>query len=118
MNPKLSYVISGFFGGVLLRSFVDLGFAMAGFLTLLSLVLFCATLGVEQAEHKKVFVLIACFCLGASLGVVRYEWRDQSHRIQTPDFWGHSEKCDECPISGVRFEGVINEEPVEGDSTV
>ena len=99
MNPKLSFLVSGFFVGVLLRSFVDLGFALALFLFAFALAFFLIYF---VTDKSKVFILAACLCLGVGLGVARYEWRDSSNSVQMP----------------TELTGVINEEPDEGDSTV
>jgi len=100
MNQKLFYIISGFFFGVIFRSFFDLGWALVGLV---------AVIGLAFLVQKN--FLIALFCLGAVLGVARYEWKDMSGQVETPgNQW--------LPGVGSGYDGVVIDEPEEKDAYV
>ncbi len=65
MNQKLLWVVSGFFAGILFRSFFDLGWAFLGLCLLFSL-----------AFAFLRYWPVALVCLGLCLGLARYEVSD------------------------------------------
>jgi len=66
-------LLTGFIGGVLLRSFLNFGWAFAGFFGLLGLVLIIISL---MTESRKLMTAIAIFLIAISLGTARYEIKD------------------------------------------
>ena len=96
MKQKLPYLVSGFFLGIIFRSFLDFGWAGAGFLILL---------GLAFTAFKNFH--IAILCLGLFLGVVRYEWKDTTSDILS---------FQNIITANEYYEGIIIDEPEERDT--
>ncbi len=74
MNQRFAAILlSGFIGGVLLRSFLDFGFAFAGFFVFLGIVFIIVSL---TAEDRGLMAAIAIFLIAIGLGAARYEVKD------------------------------------------
>ena len=80
MNQKIIAVLmGGFITGILLRSFVDFGWAFAGFFVFLGISL----IFISQAfSNRKLFLIFAFFLVAFGAGMARYEIKD----IKTQDF--------------------------------
>jgi len=96
-------LLAGFLGGVLLRSFLDMGWALAGFFVLTGIALLAVS---PAADSRKLAVSIAIFLVAIGLGMARYEIKD------TPPDLGRFESA---AASGGKIEltGVVVEEPDE-----
>ena len=75
---KLVWVVSGFFTGILLRSFVDFGWAMPGLILLLGLACLCLRF---IFEREQIYILFVIFFFAASVGMARFEWNDAKRDI-------------------------------------
>ncbi|MEK7535484.1 MAG: ComEC/Rec2 family competence protein [Patescibacteria group bacterium] len=97
MNYRLLWVVSGFFIGVVFRSFFNFGWAGIGLITVLAL-----------AFASQKYFILALICLGTVLGVARYEIKDQSQLPGNHRLPGNREM----------FEAVIIDEPDERENYV
>lgn len=100
MSQKIAAIIlTGFVGGILLRSFVDFGPALAGFFVVLGLVfLFLCFI----FHDSRFMILISIFLISAGLGILRYELKDI--------------KNTELSEGRASIEGVISDEPDEREN--
>jgi competence protein ComEC len=93
------FLITGFIGGITLRSFVDFGWALALFFIFLGIVIFFLCL---ITEDSRLIVLIAIFIIAVGLGIGRYEFKDL--------------KNTELPEGKIVLEGIISDEPDEREN--
>ncbi len=96
----------GFIGGVLLRSFLDFGWAFAGFFVLLGAALFAFS---QVAERRKFATAIAIFLVAFGLGMARYEIKD------SPPDLSRFESAAARGI-GMELKGVVVDEPDEREN--
>ncbi|NOY35428.1 MAG: ComEC family competence protein [bacterium] len=104
MSQKWAAILlAGFIGGVLLRSFLDTGWAFAAFFVLLGIVLFAVS---RMAENRKLMASIAIFLITAGLGMARYEIKDTA-----PDL----SRFESVAATGGKIElrGIVVDEPDE-----
>lgn len=74
MNQKtVAVLLSGFFTGTLIGSFVSFGWAGTGLFVFIGTVLLFIS---STVENKKLIFLIAAFLIATGLGVARYEIKD------------------------------------------
>lgn len=113
------FSIAGFVAGVFIRSFVDVGVGFAGLLMLLGAVVFISSWFLnapprfqfpsltKEGRKDTLALLTAVFLLAAGLGVLRYDFADQSKAESTLRWYvGES----------VALEGVVVDEPDERES--
>lgn len=93
-------LLGGFVGGILLRSFIDLGWAFAGLFVFLGIIFILVSF---FSESKKFILLMAIFLIAFSLGIARYEIKD------TKDISLLEEKVG----SYIELQGTIIDEPDE-----
>lgn len=98
-----SVLLSGFITGVLVGSFVDLGWAFAGLFGFLG----AAFLVLNFFEKKKLLLLAAIFLIALSLGMARYEIKDAKS-----DLTWIEEKVGERAV----LQGIIADEPEEREN--
>ena len=70
MSQKLVYIVSGFVGGIFLRSFLDFGWAVIGLFLVVGLAF------LAQKNFR-----IALLCVGLVLGIARYNIHDQTGEL-------------------------------------
>ena len=93
------FLLTGFIGGVSLRSFVNFGPALAGFFIFLGVVMLVISL---IAASRKQMALIAIFIIAVGLGIGRYEFKDMKNA--------------ELPEGKIVLEGIISDEPDEREN--
>jgi len=104
MNQKIAIaLLSGFVAGVLLRSFFDFGWQLAGFFVFLGIVLAALSF---LGEQKRIFLLIAILMAGIALGIARYELRDSRN----------TNLLDQKIGQRVNLQGIIIDEPDEREN--
>ena len=74
MGQKMAVILlAGFIGGVLLRSFLNFGWAFAGFFLLLAAIFILVR---YLVSNTKIFLYVAIFLIAGALGMARYEIKD------------------------------------------
>lgn len=75
----LAVFVAGFFGGILVRSFIDFGWALVGLLASVSftILIFCFF---AKNYNSRTVLFVAIAFLGAAVGVGRYELREWNSR--------------------------------------
>ena len=96
-------LLAGFIGGVLLRSFVNFGPALAGFFVFLGIVILLLSL---MAENRKLIILIAIFIISFGLGIARYEVKD----------YRKGDSLEQKTGQKVVLKGIIVDEPDEREN--
>lgn len=92
-------LLTGFIGGIALRSFINFGLALAGFFIFLGIILLFVSL---LADNRKLIILIAIFIISFGLGVARYELEDY--------------KGTNLQEGRINIEGIIVDEPDEREN--
>ncbi len=81
---KLIAVITGFFAGVLIYSYLPWGLALVAFFLLLALTLVCVYYLSPPDKRELVVIVCVVFCLGLGLGAGRYVWIDRADSLTVP----------------------------------
>jgi len=92
-------LLIGFVGGILLRSFVNFGPALAGFFICLGIVILFVSL---ISENRRLIALIAIFIISFGFGILRYELKDY--------------KRTDLQEGKINVEGIISSEPDEREN--
>lgn len=100
MQKFIAVLLAGFVAGVLLRSFVNFGIALAGFFAFLGIVFIFIR---RLMFNKGIFIVL--FFIAMSLGIFRYEIKDSK------DF-----SLDKNVGSRILLQGVIGDEPDEREN--
>ena len=93
------FLLIGFIGGILLRSFVNFGPALAGFFIFLGIIILFLRL---ITQDSRLIIFIAIFIISFGLGIARYELKDY--------------KKAELPEGKINLEGIISDEPDEREN--
>ncbi|MBI4692377.1 MAG: ComEC/Rec2 family competence protein [Candidatus Terrybacteria bacterium] len=105
MNQKIiAVLLAGCVLGVWLRSFVDFGWAGAGFFVFLGVVLFLVSL---TTNNRQLTTLVAIFMITVGLGIVRYEIKDIRDL-----------SLDKNVGSRIVLQGIISDEPDERENYI
>lgn len=108
MNNKIFYsLVSGFTLGILISSFIKLGFSFFLFLLILSGVIF--VWGKFFAKSKSAIILLAICIFSFGLGVLRYEIKEIRNE---------NNKIESLVGEKVDLTGIITDEPAVKDQTV
>jgi len=107
MSQKIAVVLLlGFMSGVSLRSFIDFGWALAGFLILLAFVFGVISL---SFENKKIALVLVLFLFSAGLGIGRYEIKDARDNIGVVEL-------NKFVGERVELTGIVSDEPDEREN--
>lgn len=101
---KTVLLITGFIGGITLRSFVDFGWALALFFVFLGVVILFISL---IAGSRRLMTLIAIFLISFGLGIARYELKE---------FRDNTKFLEQKNGQKVTLEGVVGDEPDEREN--
>lgn len=103
MNQKIiAVLIGGFIAGILLRSFVDLGWAFAGLFVFLGVIIYFVG---HRMFNINFILLVSIFLIAISLGIVRYEIKDI--KVQN---------LEDKIGSEVELQGIVIDEPDEREN--
>ena len=103
----MTTIFSGLLGGILFRSFVDLGFSLVMFLVFISSIIFClARFYITNEESKRFQIIISICLLSFAIGIFRYDQVDQSSNLSD---------ISQLANRTIQVEGVVVDEPKEKD---
>lgn len=93
------FLLTGFIGGISLKSFVNFGWSLALFFIFLGIIILFLSL---TAKESRFMILIAIFIISFGLGIARYELKDY--------------KKTDLSEGRIILEGVIVDEPDEREN--
>lgn len=103
MNQKIiAVLVGGFLVGILLRSFVDLGWAFAGLFVFLGVIIYFVG---HRMFNINFILLVSIFLIAISLGIARYEIKDI--KVQN---------LEDKIGSEVELQGIVIDEPDEREN--